>query len=50
MLAITGFAVTNHPMTAMQVTQETNLLELTNQPRTTTVIGMLIPEPRDHTE
>ena len=44
LLAITGFAVTNHPMTALQVAQETNVLEITENPGTMVVIGMLIPE------
>ena len=47
MLAITGFAVTNHPMTALQVAQETNLIELTDQPGIVAAIGMLIPELKE---
>ena len=44
LLAITGFAVTNHPITALQVAKETNVLEITENPGTMVVIGMLIHE------
>ena len=44
LIAITGFAVTGNQDTTLQVAQENNILELTPNPGTTAIIGMLVPE------
>ena len=44
LIAITGFAVTANHETALQVAQETNIINLATHPGMTAAIGMMVPE------